>query len=428
MRGKLWSLDRRLRHAASRFQDSSFPTEYHDWMDCVRIQKSLSVCDSLLTNTTKISFTQGEEYLFNGTVISVNSSTKPPPHIYDDSVRQIYKIVLPMWLTACVISLVFNIIIVFSVRWIRKSLSPTLYLSLSLAVADAYASVVLGLGFVFNTLLPIVYGINLGIYNDCYGLILEAFRLAGVVVAVLHLLALAINHYIGILRPLHYAAIVTKRTVFWVIGAIWLLPNIFFFAYFSLVPEDGFQSPYCSKYDFLIRIPFRAIFSMLFFLPLICMSVMYSHMFVVVKRHQRGMLQLPSSRQLHKSVKAIITTLLILGTYLLGWMPAVLYFILTCLECPIPFQQLTVWVRVPVGIFINSMIVMKNFVDPIIYVVRMPEIKGALRRLYRTRCGFVEEEQDHSLHGKSELYRLTTITSQKKKENNSPNGCVGGEL
>ena len=427
MRGKLWSLERRLRHAASRFQDSSSATEYDDWIDCVRIQKSISFCDSFWANSTKISFTQGEEYLFNGTVISSNSSSKPS-YAYDEPVRQLYKIVLPVWLTACIISLFFNIIIVFSVRWIRKSLSPTLYLSISLAMSDAYASLVLGVGFVVNSLLPIVYGINLGLYNDCYALILEAFRLAGVVVAVLHLLALAINHYVGILRPLHYAATVTKRTVFWMIGAMWLFPNIFFFSYFSLVPDDGFQAPYCSKYDFILRIPFRATLSVLFFLPLIFMSAMYIHMFVVVRRHQRGMLQLPSGRQLHKSVKAIITTLLILGTYLLGWMPAVLYFILTCLDCPVPFTQLTLWVRVPVGIFINSMIVMKSFVDPIIYVVRMPEIKAALRALYRTRCGFVEEEQDHSLHCKSELNRLTTITSRKQKEDNSPNGCVGEGL
>ena len=36
-------------------------------------------------------------------------------------------------------------------------------------------------------------------------LTLEAIRLAAVIVTVVHLLALAINHYIGIAKPLHYA-------------------------------------------------------------------------------------------------------------------------------------------------------------------------------------------------------------------------------
>lgn len=38
-------------------------------------------------------------------------------------------------------------------------------------------------------------------------LALEAVRLGAVIVTVVHLLALAINHYIGIARPLHYAGI-----------------------------------------------------------------------------------------------------------------------------------------------------------------------------------------------------------------------------
>ena len=36
-------------------------------------------------------------------------------------------------------------------------------------------------------------------------LVLEAVRLGAVIVTVVHLLALAVNHYIGIARPLHYA-------------------------------------------------------------------------------------------------------------------------------------------------------------------------------------------------------------------------------
>lgn len=39
-------------------------------------------------------------------------------------------------------------------------------------------------------------------------LVLEAIRMAAVIVTVLHLLALAVNHYIGIARPLHYAGMI----------------------------------------------------------------------------------------------------------------------------------------------------------------------------------------------------------------------------
>jgi len=38
-------------------------------------------------------------------------------------------------------------------------------------------------------------------------LTLEAVRLSSVIVTVVHLLALAVNHYVGIVKPLHYAGI-----------------------------------------------------------------------------------------------------------------------------------------------------------------------------------------------------------------------------
>ncbi|XP_054710938.1 adrenocorticotropic hormone receptor-like [Uloborus diversus] len=421
--------ERRFRHSASRFQEAEPEGDYYDWIDCIRSQRSLTFCGGLWSSNDSLA--EEDELLSNeSSLVPETTSGAPVPSADDLYLKDLYRVVVPVMLTACVITLVFNLMIVFSVRWVRKTLSPTLYLSLSLAVADAYASLVLGIGLVVNSLLPIVYGVDLGPFNACYLLVLEAFRLGGVVVAVLHLLALAINHYVGILRPLHYAATVTRRTVMWAIGGMWLLPVVFFMAYFSLVPDDGFQSSHCSSYDFLLRIPFRATFSVLFFVPLFLMSAMYVHMFVVVKKHQRGVLQLHSGRQLHKSVKAIITTLLILGTYTLGWMPAVLYFVLTCLDCPVPFTQIHLWVRIPVGIITNSMIVIKSFLDPIIYVVRMPEIKGAMRTIYRTRCGLVADEMaNSSLHCKSEMNRLTLLLSTRRaKEDPKANGCLEGEV
>ncbi|GFY55007.1 g_PROTEIN_RECEP_F1_2 domain-containing protein [Trichonephila inaurata madagascariensis] len=305
----LWPMDRRLRQANSRQQVS----DYTDLIDCFPTtpRHSQSLCDT--PNDTIDPF--------------LNESLINPPSQDEIDLRELYRIAVPVMLTVCILSLVFNMIILLSVKWVRKSLSPTLLLSLSLAVADAYASLVIGVGLVVNSLLPIVYGVDMGPFSNCYVLVLEAYRLGGMVVTVFHLLALAINHYIGILRPLHYAATVTRGTVVWAITCMWIFPVVFFLAYFSLVPNDGFRSSFCSSYDFLLRIPFRVTVSILFFVPLILMSVFYIHMFVMVKRHQHGVLQLQTGRQLHKNVKAVITTLLILGTYVVGWMPAVLFFV-----------------------------------------------------------------------------------------------------
>lgn len=63
----------------------------------------------------------------------------------------------------------------------------------------------------FFSLLPKVYNVDIPDWGPCSVMALEVIRLAAVIVTVLHLLALAINHYIGIARPLHYAGILNFR-------------------------------------------------------------------------------------------------------------------------------------------------------------------------------------------------------------------------
>ncbi|KAG8193406.1 hypothetical protein JTE90_009631 [Oedothorax gibbosus] len=416
----------RIRHAFSRFALRDYetaPNSFSEIIDCLK--KSKKCQDIFIANVTFKSDIDDVHEDINGSTLVTLATTLDKDEDYvrsltedENNVKILYQTVVPVMLIACLLSMIFNLVIVYSVRWVRR-LSPTLYLSLSLAVADAYASLVIGIGLVINSLLPNVYGLNLGRFKDCYIQVLEAFRLGGLVIIVFHLLALAVNHYIGILRPLHYAATVTRRTAISAIVAMWVIPVVFFLSYFSLVPDDGFQSEYCSKYNFLLRLPFRVTTSLLFFVPLVLMSGMYGHMFFLVRHHQKGLASTKSSRQLHKNVKAIITTLLILGTYVLGWMPAVLYFILTCLDCPMPFKDISLWVRVPIGIFINSMILVKSFVDPIIYVVRMPEIKSAMGFVWKTRCGLLmnPSSTDIPLHSRTDVHRVTFQVKPKLNGN-----------
>jgi hypothetical protein len=90
------------------------------------------------------------------------------------SQHNLYSIIVPLMIFMCVLTCLINLVIVLSARWCRKPMSPTLYFSISLALADAYASFILGLGLVINSLLPFVYEIQ--IKNKCYALTIEAFR------------------------------------------------------------------------------------------------------------------------------------------------------------------------------------------------------------------------------------------------------------
>lgn len=86
----------------------------------------------------------------------------------------LYAFILPVMLFLCVLAVLVNLLIVISARWCRKPMSPTLYFSISLALADAYAALFLAIGLVINSLLPVVFSVRI---PACFSLINEAFRL-----------------------------------------------------------------------------------------------------------------------------------------------------------------------------------------------------------------------------------------------------------
>lgn len=79
---------------------------------------------------------------------------------------------------------------------------------------------------------------------------------------------------------------------------------------------------------------------------------------------------------------AAVTTSLIIGTFVFGWIPSVFLFLFICVNCVFDlsmFQtvhgQNTLFY---LGFFSNVAIVLKSLLDPIIYAARVKEIKLAL--------------------------------------------------
>ncbi|XP_017302709.1 5-hydroxytryptamine receptor 7-like isoform X1 [Diaphorina citri] len=152
----------------------------------------------------------------------------------------LYTWVVPLLIILCGICILFNMILVVSICWIRKPLSPTLYISISLAGTDMYTLFLLGCGLVINSYLPYVF--DYIIPYTCVFITVEALRLGAILITMLHLVFLALNHYLGILRPLHYPSIMTHRNVTLLIVVMWTLPNVAMFSIFSIVPDQLFQN------------------------------------------------------------------------------------------------------------------------------------------------------------------------------------------
>jgi hypothetical protein len=139
----------------------------------------------------------------------------------------------------------------------------------------------------------------------------------------------------------------------------------------------------------MLHLKFRAVFSALFFAPLLLMFVIYMHIFSIVRRHQVNRLRLSQmnhgsrhrsssgsgSQQMTRSVKAIHTTLFILGSYIVGWMPAVLSYLLVCEDCLFHFKAFNKSVMFSIYTIVNLLVIFKTLLNPVIYAARMHEIK-----------------------------------------------------
>jgi hypothetical protein len=116
---------------------------------------------SIYDNSTSI-------FLTNTSIVAPPGSPTQPPFV-----ASLYAIIVPVMIFFCALTCIVNLVIVISAKWCRRPMSPTLYYSISLALADAYASFILAVGLIINSLLPGVYNIKT---TKCLSLAVEAFR------------------------------------------------------------------------------------------------------------------------------------------------------------------------------------------------------------------------------------------------------------
>ncbi|XP_056636026.1 octopamine receptor beta-2R-like [Diorhabda sublineata] len=335
---------------------------------------------------------------------------------------KIAQICISFLLVCCLLAMCVNCLVILSVFWIRTPLTPNLKISLSLAVADALSSSMTGF-------LLLIDKLGLRTFFTC---VAELLRLSGIVITVLHLLALSFNHYIGIMKPLHYNVIVTKRKVTIVIATLWVCPVLVLIALSTLENSEklinGIHYNTCN-FQIFSTFAFRLSYSFFYFFPIILMVSCYTHILITVRKQQNKWKNVsrsgsskskgrtvqannPSQKvireqaRLQGNIKAVYTTLFILGSCFIGWMPALLFYILSCDDCPISGKTLEKVNRdykyevMIVRLIENTLIIMKMFANPIIYTIRMKEIKDSTNRMYLAITGiFCPSRRNNNTYG-----------------------------
>lgn len=117
--------------------------------------------------------------------------------------KALYKHFIPILIVGCVVSVLLNSVLVIVGHTKTVNKSPILVLSLNLATTDCLASIFIATGLLVNSYLPVVLDVDMG-SSQCALLIIEIFRLSAIISSAMHLLSLALVHYKGIVKPLHY--------------------------------------------------------------------------------------------------------------------------------------------------------------------------------------------------------------------------------
>lgn len=170
-----------------------------------------SICRKLFLHKNNVFFpsiSPYDHFLLYPLIIMDYCDVNLTKHIFFDHnndgaelIELLYRYLCPPLLVACVVSVTMNVALFITGHLKIRQKSPILLLSLNLACTDTIASLLVALGFLFNSYLPVVYKIS---FSTCHMLTLEIARTSALIASVLHLLALAFIHYKGIVRPLHY--------------------------------------------------------------------------------------------------------------------------------------------------------------------------------------------------------------------------------
>uniref|UniRef100_A0A914E9Z5 G-protein coupled receptors family 1 profile domain-containing protein n=1 Tax=Acrobeloides nanus TaxID=290746 RepID=A0A914E9Z5_9BILA len=312
--------------------------------------------------------------------------------------KGIYVWLVPLMSFILLLAIVGNGLIVLSSRWIKRPISSYNKLCISLALIDAWAALLLMTGLFVNSYMPIVLGIPKR--DECAAAVLEIFRISAMLTSNLHILALAIHHFVGILHPLDYKRYFTTSRQRFSIILFWIFPLFYVLIWFIVFPNDGFRNPAC-VFRFYYRQPFRFCIFISFLIPLLVTFVVYIMILTRLLGPSRnatdGMcdsVQNEYQRRMKSKLKLIFTTLLVLSSFAISWGTCLLYFVLVCREgCAFTYlKDISFETGLAINGTVNFMVALKLLANPLIYTIRMRDFRksvSSLTKCIKSASGFI---------------------------------------
>ncbi|CAD6193298.1 unnamed protein product [Caenorhabditis auriculariae] len=281
------------------------------------------------------------------------------------------------------VALIVNLYLLICSRYLRRPIGVNLRLCVSLTASDALCAVFYILTFLVNVFFR-------GYVSDCISLLLEVCKLSTFTASVFTLLALALNHYVGIVYPLQRNAI-TPKTVKSAIIIAYLIPLSAYLALFVIFPgglraNPGFSIVSldgCRDTTIYRNSVFRCTLVAPFIFFVILISFLYLHILCHMRHIAKDPLLKTNNKSKRTNRKLLVTLMLLAGSACVGWLPTSLNFVMPII-LPMSNQA-----RIYAGFISQTLHVGKLLADAFIYASRLVEIRYAMWMFNSNFCSYL---------------------------------------
>lgn len=291
------------------------------------------------------------------------------------------------------IAISLNILCILAITKIHSSLTSHYRLIVSLAISDILIGLSVVLHIINNVFNPRPPSPGVGPWpmrskSFCLYIIIKALNTTALNITLLNLMGMAIDLFLAIVRPLHYPSLMNKTRATVTIAFFWVVAILCGFSdFFSTYPK--FRN-YTWKYHFceFVYLTKHQEEYTTFAIALACffiMSFVYLRILLAVKRRHQN---IPIRTELQRNKKALYTTLLILFTFIICWLPMCLFQIILIIHVkvnPMGVHRI-LSALVAVDPYLYNLMLLNCVFDPIIYAIRMADVRQGYRKLFRLCC------------------------------------------
>ena len=257
-----------------------------------------------------------------------------------------------------------NIFSIFIINRIHMRLTTHLKLIISLCVSDCLILI----PSLLKTFVIMTHGINV-----CFNVAARLMTDLALLASLLNLLAIAIDHYLAILKPLFYKKSMTHIRGICVVLVIWVASML------AISVEIIVGMIHKKETGTLcVAIAYDEINSEVgivsfIFVVLFVIFVIYARVYVCVHRNRETHSRIRHRQRDTSNIKALVTTSLFVLTFVLFWTPVGIFHVYVY-NVDENYIKENLDDIIQAGEIVNVVLLLNTITDPIIYTFRLPQV------------------------------------------------------